>query len=274
MIRRALIPFLAMLACVVSPALAQAGNNDVVTFSTSFGVINVQLLPQDAPQTVANFLNYVQSGAYASTFFHRSVPATPTTPAFVIQGGGYSVDSTGNVQTIPTNAPVPNEFKVSNTRGTLAMAKLGNDPNSATDQWFFNLADNAANLDSSNGGYTVFGQVIDQASLNVMDAIAAQTVCDKSATMGSAFTQLPLQNYTTSDCSSSAPFTSQNLIMSPITLDTTPPVITITRPTNGEQIFQGQQLAATFSCTDPGGSGVQSCTASPGETSSLGPDTC
>jgi cyclophilin family peptidyl-prolyl cis-trans isomerase len=257
------------LACVSSPALARAGTNDVVRFSTSLGNIDVQLLPQDAPKTVANFLGYVQSGAYASTFFHRSMPG------FVIQGGGYSINSSGGIVTIPTNPPVQNEFKVANTTGTLAMAKLGSDPNSATDEWFFNLADNSTNLDNTDGGFTVFGFVIDQPSLTVMDAVAAQTVCDESGSWGSAFTTVPLQSYTASDCSAHTTVSSQNLIMSPITvlsLDTIPPVITVTEPSNGQQLVQGQSLASQFSCTDPGGTGVQNCTApAQVDTSSVGP---
>jgi cyclophilin family peptidyl-prolyl cis-trans isomerase len=271
MMRRALIPVLATLAGVASPALAHAGTNDVVRFSTSLGNIDVQLLPEGAPKTVANFLGYVQSGAYAGTFFHRSVPG------FVIQGGGYSIDSSDQLQTIPPNSPVQNEFRVSNTRGTLAMAKLGSDPNSATDQWFFNLADNGSspsNLDTMDGGFTVFGEVMDQASIGVMDKVAAQTVCDESLSWGQPFSALPVQTYTASDCSSHAPFSS-HLIMSPITvlsLDTTAPVITVTEPTNGEQLLQGQSLASQFSCADPGGTGVQACSAPAQlDTSAVGP---
>jgi cyclophilin family peptidyl-prolyl cis-trans isomerase len=157
-----------------------------VRFATTLGNIDVELLADDAPATVTNFLNYVNKGAYVNTFFHRSVPG------FVIQGGGFTIVN-GSLSTIPTDPPVVNEFKVSNTRGTLAMAKLGNGPDTATDQWFFNESDdNAANLDAQNGGFTVFGRVIG-ASISVMDQIAATPVYDLSGgDTSSAFTQVPL----------------------------------------------------------------------------------
>lgn len=144
------------------------------------GVTNVVLYDQagqGAPASVANFLNYVNSGAYANSIIHRSVPG------FIIQGGGFVVDGLADnlaqpanaVTPIATNAPVQNEFSAerSNRRGTLAYAKIGNAPNSATSQWFFNLGDNSGNLDSQNGGFTVFGEVIEQADLAAVDAIAA-----------------------------------------------------------------------------------------------------
>ena len=86
------------------------------------------------------------------------------------------------------------------------MAKLGGDPNSATNQWFFNLVDNSSNLDNQNGGFTVFGRVSGAASLAVMDTIAGEPVYDASATFGSDFASLPLVNYT-------GTFSSQNLVL-------------------------------------------------------------
>lgn len=159
--------------------------NPVVTFHTTLGDINVELHPATAPNTVSNFLGYVDRGDYAGSFIHRLAPG------FVVQGGGYRFVA-GNVQQIPQQAPVVNEFHDSNLRGTIAMAKLGNDPNSATNQWFFNLADNSANLDNQNGGFTVFGQVADSQSLAVMDAIAALPITNA----GSPFDSLPVINYT------------------------------------------------------------------------------
>ena len=92
----------------------------------------------------------MNKGSYANSIFHRSVAN------FVIQGGGFRITSPTNIDSIPSDPPVVNEYKVSNTRGTIAMAKLGGDPNSATNQWFFNLRDeNATNLDFQNGGFTV-----------------------------------------------------------------------------------------------------------------------
>jgi cyclophilin family peptidyl-prolyl cis-trans isomerase len=155
-----------------------------VRFTTTMGNIDVELLTEDAPETVANFLNYVNRGDYNGTFFHRSVQN------FIIQGGGYRIDE-GQLATVPAQAPVVNEFKVSNTRGTLAMAKIGGNPNSATNQWFFNESDNnAGNLDNQNGGFTVFGRIIGS-SISVMDDIAALPIFNA----GSTFSELPLAGY-------------------------------------------------------------------------------
>ena len=165
-------------------ALQNVGAGPFVRFTTTRGNVDVQLRPDVAPQTVANFLNYVNRGAYDGSFLHRSVPG------FVLQGGGFRfVDD--NVETIATDPPVINEFNLSNVRGTLAMAKLGNDPDSATSQWFFNESDgNAANLDAQNGGFTVFGSVLTN-GLNTVDAIAALPTVN----VGSPFDQLPVFNY-------------------------------------------------------------------------------
>jgi cyclophilin family peptidyl-prolyl cis-trans isomerase len=246
--RRGLVALLLLVASsALWPAFARAG--EFVRFSTSLGNIDVQLLPQDAPNSVANFLSYVNSGAYSSTFFHRLVSG------FVLQGGGYDVEG-GQIATIPTQAPVANEFSVSNTRGTLAMAQAGGNPNSATDQWFFNLTDNSSQLDKLH--FTVFGQVLDPSSLSVMDAIAQlRTTTDEPAPLPSGDSQqpLPVQNYTGGTASVF------NLVMSPIAIlnDTTPPAITITQPVSGEQLALGQSVASSFSCDDGNGTGVKSC---------------
>jgi len=135
-----------------------------VCMNTSQGEFCMDLYTQDAPLTVANFLHYVADGDYDNSFIHRSVPG------FVIQGGGFRVAPLW--ESVPTDATVTNEFKLSNQRGTLAMAKVGGDPNSATSQWFINLTDNANPLDTENGGYTVFGK-IDDAGMAVIDRITA-----------------------------------------------------------------------------------------------------
>jgi len=155
-----------------------------VRLATSFGAIDIVLYDAATPLTVANFLTYVNSGAYGSSFVHRSVPG------FVIQGGGYVWDdATNRVVAVPAQPPVANEFSASrsNRRGTIAMAKLGGDPNSATSQWFINLADNSSNLDNQNGGFTVFGAVT-AGSMAVVDAIAALP----RVNAGSPFDALPI----------------------------------------------------------------------------------
>ena len=157
-----------------------------VDFATSFGDIVIQLFNDDAPLTVQNFLGYAQAApgaGYKGSFFHRLVPG------FVLQGGGYDY-ANGTVSAIMTGPPVVNEFsaKHSNVQGTVAMAKVGGDPNSATDQFFVNLGDNSANLNAQNGGFTVFGQVTAD-SFPVVQAIAALP----TANAGSPFDALPVQ---------------------------------------------------------------------------------
>ncbi|MBT8054445.1 MAG: hypothetical protein HKN57_14525 [Xanthomonadales bacterium] len=154
-----------------------------VTMETPFGDVQIELFDAEAPATVANFLNYVNSGAYKDSFIHRSVPG------FVIQGGGYYLVD-GNPAAIETNAPVVNEPGISNTRGTIAMAKQEGNPDSATSQWFFNLADNSDPLDNSNGGFTVFGQVLGN-GMDVIDQIADLQVWG----FAPPFSELPLIDY-------------------------------------------------------------------------------
>ncbi|WP_338040532.1 peptidylprolyl isomerase [Nitrosomonas oligotropha] len=137
-------------------------------FTSSMGQFCIELFETETPITTANFLNYIQNDAYKNGIFHRS------SPRFVIQGGGFKiVDGVSGESLVAVNtfSPITNEFKISNTRGTVAMAKLGGNPNSATSQWFVNLADNSANLDHQNGGFTVFGRVIFD-GMAVFDAIA------------------------------------------------------------------------------------------------------
>lgn len=170
-----------MLITLVWPALASA---TVVRMATVLGDIDIELFDTAAPLTVANFMNYVNDGDYTNSFIHRSVPG------FIIQGGGFTFDN-NLVTAIPKDAPVVNEFGASNTRGTIAMAKLAGDPNSATSEWFFNLADNSANLDTQNGGFTVFGQVLGN-GMDIVDAIAALSIVNANG----PFTNLPVINYT------------------------------------------------------------------------------
>jgi uncharacterized protein (TIGR03437 family) len=175
---------LAMVALALAvPANLLCQTNPVVRFQTNLGAIDVELFADVAPKTVANFLNYMDRGAYTNSIIHRSVAN------FVIQGGGFRFNG-DDIVSIPQDAPVVNEYKVSNTRGTIAMAKLGDNPNSATNQWFFNTRDNSANLDAQNGGFTVFGKIVDAAGLAVMDSIA------RVPTYGTRFAETtPLINY-------------------------------------------------------------------------------
>ena len=177
-----------ILCCfLLSAALLSAqAINPTYRFHTNVGDIDVQLTPDVAPLTVANFLAYNNAGAYVNTVFHRSVPG------FIIQAGGYQLQNHVLVAT-PQNAPVVNEFNVSNTTGTIAMAKLGSDPNSATNQWFFNLANNGSNLDAQNSGFTVFGHITNAAGLKVMNTIGSFPI--NPAGFPSPFDQIPMNNY-------------------------------------------------------------------------------
>lgn len=164
-------------------------------FDTVLGIIYVQLFQGQTPLTVANFLNYVNKGAYTNSFIHRAPPN------FVVQGGGFAfykfdeVPQPADYIAIPADDPVVNEPGISNVRGTIAMAKKGGDPNSATNQWFFNLVDNSSSLDTQNGGFTVFGQVLDD-GMSVVDAIANLQIWDLRSKMeNNAFEHLPLITY-------------------------------------------------------------------------------
>jgi cyclophilin family peptidyl-prolyl cis-trans isomerase len=174
---------------------SDADVNSAVRLSTPAGDIDLELFDQQTPETVKNYLRYIDAGRYDSTIFHRSVSN------FVIQGGGFtfSRNATGAfLNPVQTFGNLQNEPGISNQRGTVAMAKLGGDPNSATSQFFFNLADNSRGgpaLDSQNGGFTAFGQLRgnSQAVVDALAAIPTQNRATNAAT--SAFGEIPLQNY-------------------------------------------------------------------------------
>ncbi|TPG26948.1 peptidyl-prolyl cis-trans isomerase [Variovorax ginsengisoli] len=160
-------------ALILAATLALAGNGWAqgaaprVKLTTSAGDIVLELAPDKAPKTVANFLQYVKDKHYDGTIFHRVIDG------FMVQGGGFTAD----MRQKPTRAPVPLEASngLKNAKYTIAMARTG-DPNSATAQFFVNVKDNAM-LDAPNPdghGYTVFGKVVSGAE--VVDKIrVAQT---------------------------------------------------------------------------------------------------
>ncbi len=123
--------------------------------TTNQGVIDIAFFPDVAPLTVANFLGYVNRGDYNNTFFHRA--AKNGASNFVLQGGGYLNNATAS--SIVRQPAIRNEPKITNVEGTVAMAKLGSNPNSATSEFFINMNNNAANLDIQNAGFSVFGRV-------------------------------------------------------------------------------------------------------------------
>ena len=138
--------------------------NPIVLMKTSLGQIKIELWPGKAPETVKNFLQYVDAGFYDGTIFHRVIGN------FMIQGGGFTPDMNQK----PTHAPVKNEAsaELKNDRGTIAMARTMV-VDSATGQFFINVVDNASlnHRDSSSAGfgYAVFGKVID--GMDVVDKI-------------------------------------------------------------------------------------------------------
>ncbi len=159
---------LLMISGAASQSAAQG--NPVVVMHTSMGDITIELLQDQAPISVENFLQYANDGYYEGTVFHRVIQT------FMIQGGGMTADLSPK----QTRAPIKNEATngVSNERGTLAMART-NVVDSATSQFFINTVNNARSLDNTGTdarsyGYAVFGRVTD--GMDVVDAIAAVPV--------------------------------------------------------------------------------------------------
>ena len=155
--------FLASVLAVAFAFGATARAQDpMVRVHTTAGPIDMSLLAAEAPRTVANFLAYVRAGDYTDVFFHRNawLATVPPVP-FVIQSGGYRWPEGTCCPAVASRGAIANEFSParSNVVGTVAMAKIGSDPDSATSQWFINMRDNAANLDTQNGGFTVFARV-------------------------------------------------------------------------------------------------------------------
>ncbi len=137
----------------------------MILINTSKGDIRLQLDEENTPDTVANFLQYVRSGFYNDTVFHRVIDG------FMIQGGGLTAD----METKPTELPIKNEAKSGklNKRGSIAMART-TEPHSATSQFFINLADNKflnyTGEQTQSYGYCVFGEVVE--GMDVVDIIA------------------------------------------------------------------------------------------------------
>ena len=157
-----------------TPAPA-AAKTTKVRLKTSEGDILLELNAEKAPVTVANFLGYVKKKHYDGTVFHRVING------FMIQGGGFAV-SDGKLVEKPSGKGITNEGQngLKNERGTIAMART-NDPNSATAQFFINVKDNPGLDYPSNGGYAVFGKVVD--GMAVVDKIKAVPTDDATLTM-------------------------------------------------------------------------------------------
>lgn len=175
-------------------------NGTTVRFAFSYGTTNanvdVQLFDSQTPQSVANFLRYVDGGLYNNSYIHRSVPG------FVVQGGGYILGSSID-QAIEAFANIPSEFSSSprdaqgrvNTRGTLAYALVGGDANSGNSQFFFNVADNSSSLDGGSAGtFTTFAAVLGN-GLATVDAINNLQTQDLDGPNNGTFDDVPLSNF-------------------------------------------------------------------------------
>lgn len=194
-----------LLSAVISYLLALPinGYSTVVQFQTVAGTFEVVLFDEQVPVTVDNFLTYVEDQSYNNSIVHRSVEN------FIIQGGGYRINLEDGVYStvgIPTNDSIDNEAYFSNVRGTIAMAKLNNDPHSATSQWFINLTNNSANLDVQNGGFTVFGQVIEP-GMEVVEAIANYNTVNIQS-----FNSFPVISYSDEDAANGVELLPENFV--------------------------------------------------------------
>ena len=156
---------LAVLIAAMTSATAE-DSGPRITFETTEGNFVIELFPDEAPLSSANFLQYAKDGHFNGTIFHRVIPG------FVIQGGGFDQNMTRK----STRKPIENEAHngLKNLRGTLSMARTS-DPHSATSQFFVNLVDNDF-LDHSSKtprgwGYAVFGRVIE--GMDTIDKVAA-----------------------------------------------------------------------------------------------------
>lgn len=168
MLYRLLRALVLALLPLAAPTFAQETRTMPITvvFETNHGPITLELYPDQAPKTVANFTDYVRAGQYNGTVFHRVIPG------FMAQGGGF----TAELSQKPVNAPITNEADngLKNDLGTLAMART-NDPHSASSQFFINVSNNDflnhSGKNPRGWGYAVFGRVVE--GMDVVEQIKA-----------------------------------------------------------------------------------------------------
>jgi len=190
-----------MAGFVASLAVSNNAAATIVLVETNMGDFEINLFDQTTPKTVTNFLTYVKDGTFNNSVFHRSIKD------FIIQGGGqrYTGNNAAPFTEISPRSPVDNEPKLSNVRGTVAMAKKNDNANSATTHWYVNTKDNSSNLDKNNSGYTVFG-VVTGTGMSIVDSINNLYV------PGGAFREAPLRNYSATDLANKVPVTAANIV--------------------------------------------------------------
>ncbi len=169
---------------LAAPECTPSDQRPTVRMETTLGDIEILLCTVDVPDTVANFLQYVDEGAYTTTgFIHRSVQED----IFIVQGGGFFITDGTFVDSVTTRPPIDLELVgLENRRGTIAMARLGGDENSATSQWFINAQDNL----QFDTGYAVFGEVTQ--GMDVVDAMASQGIWSLNS---GVLAEVPLVDY-------------------------------------------------------------------------------
>lgn len=178
-------------ALVLFGSILSAEAGPKVLVKTTQGDITIELNEEKAPETVKNFLAYVNEGFFDNTVFHRVIKD------FMIQGGGFALKEDGSIEQKATKAPIQNEAKngLKNKKGTIAMARTG-DPHSATAQFFINHKDNdSLDFPSFDGwGYAVFGEVV--VGAEVLDKIAAVPTGEKAlkARSGESLREAPMQD--------------------------------------------------------------------------------
>ena len=220
------------------------------------GTVNIQMAPASAPNTVTNFLNYVNAGKYTNTVVHRSaVQQAGVSNITIIQGGSFQSPAFG---TVPTNPPINLEYSLLNTKGTIAMARETG-PNTATSGWFFNVIDNTTAFApgvNSPDGYAAFGHVIGT-GMTVVEAISALPTYDASV-LNPDFTNMPLAGYTNPPgyvnanavrvtSASVVPLFPTTLAVNVVASSTTSNIVTVSNPPAGFQVgaaFLGTKVTA------------------------------